>query len=178
MFHSLKLYNLASQTGLMCRLKAMREEAAVEPSTATAPVQENGAAEEPAPEKRSKRSRAGGNKESSKAAEPTLKFRNYNVRDDKISHTVLEPAKPPEFREPTVDTSVQNRPQVCEICCNCQSLSCSNCHMLSSLMLGALWQQTTSHRLEYWCIPQQRFISLQICSSLGCPGFKHFELIY
>ena len=31
------------------------------------------------------------------AEQPKLKFRNYNVRDQKIEHTVLEPAKAPEY---------------------------------------------------------------------------------
>lgn len=32
--------------------------------------------------------------------QPKLKFRNYNVRDQKIEHTVLEPAKAPEYIAP------------------------------------------------------------------------------
>ena len=32
--------------------------------------------------------------------QPKLKFRNYNVRDQKIEHTVLEPAKAPEYVAP------------------------------------------------------------------------------
>ena len=58
--------------GFVCRLKAIREAAGVvTPATDSAPIEQ-----------------------------PKLKFRNYNVRDQKIEHTVLEPAKAPEYVAP------------------------------------------------------------------------------
>ena len=55
----------------------------------------------------------------SETATPALKFRNYNVRDkDKIQHTVLEPAKPPEFKPQAVSEDVGNKPEVHIFCPN------------------------------------------------------------
>ena len=93
----------------------MREEAeqmqtdATPDGSVTPPVEDTDAQAQP--ERKAKRVR-GGSKGGDKAAEPALKFRNYNVRDDKIEHTVLDPAKPPEFKEPAVDLQIQNRPEV------------------------------------------------------------------
>lgn len=39
----------------------------------------------------------------SQVQEPVLKFRNYAVKDQKIEHKVIEPAKAPEFEEPTAE---------------------------------------------------------------------------
>ena len=48
---------------------------------------------------------------------PALKFRNYNVRDQKIEHTVVEPAQPPKYEPPKPEVEVGKKPEVSQ--CNC-----------------------------------------------------------
>jgi len=43
--------------------------------------------------------------------EPALKFRNYSVRDQKIEHTVVAPALPPEYKAPEPEAATKKRPQ-------------------------------------------------------------------
>ena len=43
---------------------------------------------------------------------PALKFRNYNVRDQKIEHTVVEPAQPPKYEAPKPEVEVGKKPEV------------------------------------------------------------------
>ena len=47
--------------------------------------------------------------ESKQPGEPALKFRNYSVRDQKIEHTVLAPALPPEYKAPEVEAAVKKQ---------------------------------------------------------------------
>ena len=105
---------LLTQASMSCRLKALREEA-----QAQEPAAQNGHSAEPPqasapqataqekPERKHKRPR-GATEESA----PVLKFRNYAVRDDKIEHTVLEPAKPPEFKPQEVAAVFDSKPEV------------------------------------------------------------------
>lgn len=45
-------------------------------------------------------------------AQPSLKFRNYSVRDQKIEHTILEPAKAPEYEAPKPEIPEERAAQV------------------------------------------------------------------
>ena len=92
------------------RLRALREAAAAEEPAAPA----NGAAGE----------------------EPTLKFRNYAVKDSTIEHRVLEAAQPPVFEEPQpeADPSAAGLDEVCTSSqqCGCRCIPTCVCRRRST----------------------------------------------
>lgn len=76
--------------------------------------------------------------DTAQAETPILKFRNYNVRDQKIEHTVLEPAKPPEFEPPKPQAS-EGRPV---------EVTAIECHW--STFLSTLWHDTRATHLSVY----------------------------
>ena len=54
--------------------------------------------------------------------QPTLKFRNYNVRDQEIEHTVLEPAKAPEYEAAKPEASAGRAAEVKVVSANVQHI--------------------------------------------------------
>lgn len=50
------------------------------------------------------------------ADQPVLKFRNYTVRDDKITHEKTAVANPPKYEEPVVEAEVDVEGEVTDAC--------------------------------------------------------------
>ena len=50
------------------------------------------------------------------ADQPVLKFRNYTVRDDKITHEKTAVANPPKYEQPVVEADVDVEGEVIDAC--------------------------------------------------------------
>ncbi len=50
------------------------------------------------------------------ADQPVLKFRNYTVRDDKITHEKTAVANPPKYEQPVVEADVDVEGEVTDAC--------------------------------------------------------------
>lgn len=75
---------MEDQGSRAARLRALREAAGLDTQEAAS----NGAASE------------------TKVEEPVLKFRNYSVKDDKITHEKQAVANPPKYEQPVVESDV------------------------------------------------------------------------